>query len=236
MKDYRILDRTLSGALSLPHPPVAVAFRPAPPPGVTKFDGRVPSGCSFWRLAGEGRVFYTEPADHYNCPVGSFTHNIPLPPERAAELDQTLGLMMSIGYIKKEELGGIFRLRETPAVVIYAPLAESPVTPDVVVIAGRPGKLMLLQEAAIRAGLSAQPLLGRPTCMALPASMTLGVVMSSGCIGNRVYTSIGEDELYVAIRGDRLERVAAELPGVMLANSALLEYHKDRRETLTQVS
>jgi hypothetical protein len=25
-------------------------------------------------------VFYTEAADHYNCPVGSYTHGIALPP------------------------------------------------------------------------------------------------------------------------------------------------------------
>ena len=66
------------------------------------------------------------------------------------------------------------------------------------------GKLMLLEEAALRAGVASKlPLLARPTCMAIPAAMAHGMVTSAGCIGNRVYTRIGEDELYAAIPGRR---------------------------------
>ena len=54
---------------------------------------------------------------------------------------------------------------------------------------------MLLEEAAIRAGVASKlPLLARPTCMAIPAAMAHGMVTSAGCIGNRVYTNIGDDE------------------------------------------
>jgi uncharacterized protein (DUF169 family) len=230
---YQPIEQTLREALALGRRPIAVAYLDEPPEGVAKFEGTMPSGCSFWRLASEGRAFYTTPDDHYNCPVGSFTHNIPLPPERAAEMDRTLGLMMQIGYIKAEELGGIFRLPQTPAAVVYAPLGDTPVAPDVVVIIGRPGRLMVLQEAAIRAGAVTQPLLlGRPTCMALPAAMATGVVLSTGCIGNRVYTGAGEDELYIAVPGPRLGDVAAELSTALAANAALLDYHTARRAAL----
>jgi uncharacterized protein (DUF169 family) len=41
--------------------PVAVAFLDGEPEGVKKFVGTQPSGCSFWRLAAEGRAFYTIP-------------------------------------------------------------------------------------------------------------------------------------------------------------------------------
>lgn len=53
--------------------------------------------------------------------------------------------------------------------------------------------------------------MGRPTCMALPAALAHGVVTSTGCIGNRVYTDMGEDELYVAVPGKDLARVANEV-------------------------
>ena len=233
MPDYRTVERQLTGALGLQRRPVAVAFRPAPPPGVPKFSGTEPSGCSFWRLAAAERTFYTVPADHHNCPIGSYTHNIPLPPERAAELPQTLGLMTELGYLKMEEVPGIPRLPETPGVVVYAPLAESPVDPDVVLVAGRPGRVMLLQEAALRAGIAAPaPLLGRPTCMALPASIAQGVIASTGCVGNRVYTGLGEDELYVMIPGKDVARVAAEAQTITSANLKLSDYHRERRRAL----
>ena len=97
MSDWKRIERQLQAALALPRPPVAITFRDALPENVPKFTGSEPSGCSFWRLAAQGRVFYTVSADHYNCPIGSYTHNIPLPEERAQELDQTLAFMTGIG-------------------------------------------------------------------------------------------------------------------------------------------
>lgn len=233
MTDYGRIERQLSERLSLERRPIAVTFRETPPPGVPKFTGTEPSGCSFWRLAAGGRTFYTVPSDHYNCPIGSYTHNISLPPERAHELEQVLGFMTGIGYLRMEEVPGIPRLPRTPGAIVYAPLGDTPLDPDVVLLSGRPGKVMLLQEAAIRAGVTSQTnVLARPTCMALPAALARGLVASTACIGNRVYTGLDDSEMYVAIPGRDLGLVAAEVQTIGAANVALLEYHRDRRQTL----
>jgi uncharacterized protein (DUF169 family) len=227
------IERAVMERLGLSRRPVAVAFRDAPPAGVSAFAGTEPSGCSFWRLAEAGRTFYTVPADHHNCPIGSYTHAIALPPPRAPELEQTLGFMAGLGYVRMEEVPGIPRLAKTPGVVVYAPLGDSPLDPDVVLVAGRPGRLMLLLEAAGRAGVATQPgLLGRPTCMALPAALAGGTIATTACIGNRVYTDLGDDELYVAIPGRDLACVAAELTTIISANDTLADYHRGRRRTL----
>jgi len=234
MTDYRTVERLLSGTLRLQRRPVAIAFCSTPPPGVERFAGVEPSGCSFWRLAMNEKTFYTVPADHHNCPIGSYTHNIALPAERAGELEQTLGLMVGLGYVRMDEVPGIPRLPTAPGVVVYAPLGDIPVDPDVVLVAGRPGRVMLLQEAALRAGIaSPTPLLGRPTCMALPASLARGVIATTGCVGNRVYTDLGEDELYIVIPGKDVARVAAEAQTIADANVKLSEYHQGRRQALT---
>jgi uncharacterized protein (DUF169 family) len=211
---------------------VAIAFRETPPDGVLQLSGSQPSGCSFWRLAAAGEAFYTVPSDHYNCPVGSYTHNIPLPPEREAELTGTLGLMAKVGYIKMEEIPGISRLPKTPPVTVYAPLSQTPVTPDAVLVAGTPAKLMLLHEAATRAAKQLLPLLGRPTCMAIPAALSGGVASSLGCIGNRVYTGIADDQFYTVVAGTDLNAIVGELDTIVSANAQLAEYHQDRRATL----
>ena len=127
MTNYAGLEHQLTSVLHLSRRPVAVSFRDTPPDGVPALTGSQPSGCSFWRLAAAGRVFYTVPSDHFNCPIGSFTHNITLPEERQVELTRTLGLMIDIGYIKLEEIPNVPRLPKTPPVTIYAPLAEAPV-------------------------------------------------------------------------------------------------------------
>ncbi len=233
MTDLKGIQARLVSALQLERPPVAIAFRDQPPAGVAKLAGAQPSGCSFWRLAAEGRTFYTVPEDHYNCPIGSYTHNIPLPAAREPELMQTLSLMSDIGYLRMEEVPGVPRLAQTPGAVIYAPLADAPVDPDVVLIAGRPGKLMLLQEAATRAQQAVAPMLGRPTCMAIPAALAIAPVVSSlGCVGNRVYTSLADDQYYVVIRASALEPLVAELGTIVAANATLAEYHQGRRASI----
>jgi uncharacterized protein (DUF169 family) len=234
MTDWGAIERQLSEAIGSRKRCVAVAFRSAPPPGIPEFSGQQPSGCSFWRLAADGACFYTVPAHHANCAIGSYTHNIALPPERARELEDTLGFMAQIGYVKMEEVPSIPRLSETPGAVVYAPLGDTPEAPDVVLVAGRPGRLMLLHEAAVRAGVApGLSLMGRPTCMALPAVRAGGVAMSLGCVGNRVYTGLEEDELYVVLSGRDLPRTVAELATIAQANATLADYHTQRRATLT---
>jgi len=161
MPDYRSLEQQFSETLGLERRPVAVKFQKTPPAGVPNFTGTEPSGCSFWRLAASGRTFYTVPGDHYNYAIGSYTHNIPLPEERAEELDQTLSFMTGIGYIKMEEIPQIPRLPQTPGVVLYAPLGDTPVDPDVVLFAGRPWA-------------NCAPAGGRPACGPRDASSAPG--------------------------------------------------------------
>lgn len=220
MTDYHSLEERLAGALQLRRRPVAVSFRATPPATVAAFTGTEPAGCGFWRLAAEGRTFYTLPRDHYNCAIGSYTHSIKLPAERAQEPDQTLALMSGLGYLDMNEIPNLLQLSDTPQVVIYAPLGDTPVDPDVVLFMGTPGRLMLLGEAARRAGVATQvPLLARPTCMALPAALASGVVASAGCIGNRIYTGLSDEELYVVVPGKVVARVAEEVRLITAANA-----------------
>lgn len=231
--NWKELEQRIGGAVRLARRPVAVAFLDAVPANVAQFSGTEPSGCSFWRLAADGRVFYTVPENHFNCAVGAYTHNIALSPEREKETEQTLKMMFDLGYVKPEEVPQIPRLAKAPKAILYAPLGETPVAPDVVLFACKPAAAMLLNEAAGRAGVgSGAPALGRPTCMALPATMQHGSILSLGCMGNRVYTGLGEDEMYMVLRGGDVAAVADALGVINSANAALRDYAKGRREQL----
>ncbi len=234
--NWKELEEKICEAVKLSRRPVAVTFLDAAPGHVKEFEGTEPSSCSFWRLAAEGRVFYTVPENHFNCAVGAYTHNITLSPEREKETGQTLKMMFDLGYVKPEEVPQIPRLAKAPAAIVYAPLGESPVTPDVVLFACKPSGAMVLSEAANRAGVgSGAPALGRPTCMALPASLQHGAILSLGCMGNRVYTGLGEDELYFVLRGKDLCAVADALAIITSANAALNEYAAGRRSQLATI-
>jgi uncharacterized protein (DUF169 family) len=226
--DRQTMAKQLQDLLGLRSRPVALAFQATPPANVPRVDAAEPSGCTYWRLAAEGQTFYTEAPDHYNCPIGSYTHGIDLPPERANELPDVLGVMFSLGYVRQEEVPGIPRRGETFGVAVYAPLADAAFEPDAVLVCGNAKQMMLLAEAAQAAGVgSGTGLMGRPTCAAIPLALsTQGAVASLGCIGNRVYTRMSDDELYFAVPGKHLAAVVDKLPGIVNANRELEKYHR----------
>ena len=231
-KQWQTLEQRISSAVELSQRAVAVAFLDAPPEGIEKFAGSEPSGCSFWRLAAAGRSFYTVPEDHFNCALGAYTHAIPLTSVSEKETDHTLKMMFDLGYMKPEEIPQIPILSKTPTAIAYACLGDASFAPDAVLFACKPAGAMLLNEAAVRAGIAGGAMLGRPTCMALPASVQAGSILSLGCVGNRVYTGLGEDELYFVVRGKDLAALADALQVTTGANDALRVYAQGRREQL----
>jgi uncharacterized protein (DUF169 family) len=236
MQNWNELEIQFTTRLSLERRPVAVTFLDKEPAGIPKFSGSEPAGCSFWRLAAGGRAFYTVPSDHFNCAVGAYTHNVQLPPERVKETETMLGMMFNIGYVRPEEVPGIPRLPKEPAAIVFAPLADAPVAPSVVLFSCKSSAAMLLNEASMRAGASSSlPLLGRPSCMALPAALAHGTVSTLGCIGNRVYTGLGADEMYVVVPGAKLEAVSDALGIIATANLTLEEFARGRQATLSSV-
>ena len=220
--------------LDLKASPVAMSFCDEPPERMPHVEKAEASGCSYWRRAAEGESFYTEAADHYNCPIGCHTHNVELPEERAGELHGTLGLMGELGYIAMEEVPGIPRRLEPFRRAVYSPLKDAAEVPDVVIISGEPRQMMLLAEAAVAAGVGVEnAVMGRPTCAMIPAVMQEGRSMSSlGCIGNRVYTGLSDDEFYFALPGKHVQALVEKLETIVNANQALEEYHQQRQSEI----
>ena len=220
----------LQELLGLQSPPVGITFRPTAPAGVPHVSAAGPSSCTYWALAAQGQTFYTEASDHYNCPIGGYTHGVDLPPAQMQELQNVVGTMVGLGYIRSEEVPNIPRRNEGFGVAVYAPLDKA-AEPDVVLVRGNPRQMMLLEEAALAAGVGSQSaLMGRPTCAALPAALQSGHgVASLGCIGNRVYTNLPDDELYYALPGKHVAAVVDKLAGIVHANRELEKYHQARR-------
>jgi uncharacterized protein (DUF169 family) len=59
---------------------------------------------------------------------------------------------------------------------------------------------------------------------------------SLGCIGNRVYTGLGDDELYFAIPGAKVEEVVRKLETIIEANRILEGYHRARAHVSSPAS
>ena len=225
------MSEQLQELLGLETPPIAVTFHDTPPDDVPRVEKVEASGCTYWSRAAEGKTFYTEASDHYNCPIGCYTHNVELPDAQMTELENTLNLMGELGYISMDEVPGI-PTRENPFQnAVYEPLTDMMDMPDVVIISGKPRQLMLLAEASIAAEVEIENgAMGRPTCAIVPAVIQSGKGASSlGCIGNRVYTALSDDDFYFAFPGKHISAIIDKLAMIVNANSELEAYHQQRQ-------
>jgi uncharacterized protein (DUF169 family) len=220
----------LTSLLRLDRAPIAIGFLAAPPAGLSRIPAPLPAGCSYWKHAADGHAFYTLPEDHHGCAVGAFTQGVPQNEDQQKELMGLVGTMVELKYLKMEEVPSIPRRPAPFAVAAYAPLDDAPFVPDVVIVRGTPRQLMLLAEAARAAGVfDAASIMGRPACAMIPYTAATGTgVASFGCIGNRVYTGLGDDDLYVTIPGSGLAATLAALETIVTANDALEQFHRGR--------
>lgn len=216
--------------LELRRVPIKIGFLEAPPAALPRWSGGpVAAGCVFWDRAMEGKSFYTLPADHWNCAIGSHTHKIALPAERAGELDATVGFMVETRYLDPAEVPAIPTLDRAPGAVAYAPASSDAFKADVVLMAATPVQLTLVYEAALKAGISkgAAEATSRPSCAILPASAKTEIIaLSFGCRGNRAYTKLGDDEMYVSVPGSKWDAFVDRLIEVQRSNLTMGNYYQ----------
>src|SRR5262245_21167045 len=189
--------------LNLARAPVSAAVLAGPPADRRRIDRPLPAGCSYVKHASDGHAFYTPPADHENCPVGAFTHGVTLGSAKTEELQSLIGTMTELRYLRSDEIPDIPHRTRPMQFVAYAPLDRTRFPPDVIIIRGTARQIMLVSEAARAAGLFDHGMaMGRPACAMIPQALTRpSGITSLGCIGNRVYTQLGDSELYFAIPG-----------------------------------
>jgi hypothetical protein len=153
------LEQRLAAVIKPDRRAVAVTFMAATPSGVTKFAGTEPSGCSFWRLAAEGRTFYTVPENHFNCAVGAYTHNIALSPggkEKQADQND-----IRFGLRRPEEVHRFHDQQRVKSNSVFSAW-KPPVAGRSLFAAGA----MLLEAEIARSG-NRWASAGTPACMAL---------------------------------------------------------------------
>ena len=112
----------------------------------------------------------------------------------------------------------------------HAPVAEATFEPDAIIFRGSARQIMIVSEAARTAGVfESGTTLGRPACAMVPQAMASASGLASvGCIGNRVYTSLGDGELYFVVPGKAARQVFEQLDVMLTANAALEAFHLGR--------
>jgi uncharacterized protein (DUF169 family) len=223
----------LAASLDLQQSPVAISFTDAIPAGVKSHAGRVPAGCRFWE-DGAATAFATTASDHNLCAIGVYTHNLQSSPAQQTDLMNALKVFGELDYVRAEDLASIPVLASQPAYVIYAPLAESPLPPDVVLLFVNANQTLILSEATQQVENQNAPAMGRPACAIVPQVMNTGrAALSLGCCGARAYLDVLTDDVAVfAIPGTKLEAYVRRIEALTKANGILANFHKIRRKTI----
>ena len=232
MNDYRTLANDFMSSLELSQPPIAISFCGAVPAGVPSFDRVVPAGCSFWQEAAT-RTFVTSAKDHELCAIGVHTHNLsPRSPSYPGELQEVLKAMSGLDYVREEEVAAIAVVRREVKYVLYGPLAESPLEPEVVLLFAHARQGLILSEAVARVDRGLPPAMGRPACAIVPQVLNNGCAATSlGCCGARAYLDALSDSVALwAFPGSKLHQYGAEIVTLARANKTLTAYHARRRE------
>jgi uncharacterized protein (DUF169 family) len=229
--NYPKLAADLKSLLDLSLPAVAVAFCDEIPAGVALFDGVVPAGCAFWEKAVAG-AFSTSAKDHGLCTISMHTHNLPHTAATESELQEALKTMAGLDYVRPEEVAAIPVAPRRTEHVVYGPLAEFSVAPDVVLLFADARRGLIIAEAAARVDRGAPAVLGRPACAVIPQVLKLGVAAQSlGCCGARAYLdALSDDVALWALPASKLEDYCREIQSLATANKNLTAFHAGRRK------
>ena len=232
MSNYQTIAKELTSALELSLPPIAISFCDAAPLGTRPFEGVVPAGCSFWQQAAT-RTFVTSAKDHALCAIGIHTHNLsPRSPSYPGELQEVLQAMSGLDYVRPDEVAAIPVVKREVKQVLYGPLAEFPLEPQVVLLFAHARQGLILSEAVARVDNGAPPALGRPACAIVPQVINQGAAaISLGCCGARAYLdALSDDVALWAFPGSKLDHYCAEIVTLARANKTLTAFHARRRE------
>ncbi len=229
--NYAKLAETLAASLHLSQPPVAVCFTDAVPASIPAHSGRAPAGCRFWEDAAAG-VFATSSADHALCAIGVYTHNLEPTPAQQTDLMDALKVLGELGYVTERDLPLIPVLKSRRAHVVYAPLAQSPLPADVVLLFVDAGQTLILSEATQQVENQNAPAMGRPACAVVPQVMNTGrAALSLGCCGARAYLDVLKDDVALfAIPGAKLAAYTERIAALAQANMVLAKFHHLRRQ------
>ena len=230
MTSKRELSAILTASLDLRQPPVVLSFTDTVPGGVEMHAGRAPAGCSFWQ-DGAHSAFATTAADHSLCAIGVFTHNLQPSPAQQTDLMDALKVFGELDYVRPEDLTLIPVLQSQPGYVVYAPLADGPLPPDVVLLFVNANQTLILSEAMQQVENQNPLAMGRPACAIVPQVMNSGrAALSLGCCGARAYLDVLTDDVAVfAIPGVKLETYVRRIEALAKANGILSKFHELRR-------
>ncbi len=225
----------LQARIPLNKPPIGLAFVDQQPSEVSRIGTAVPSSCAFWHEA-ETDVFYAAAEDHYNCPLGAMVMGFELPEVQMGTLMQEVGMMCEMTYVREEEVPNVPKVEKASSGIVYGPLGDLPIDPDVVLLWVNPMQAMVVSETAGQTNWAASPagVYGRPGCAAIPVALSQqNVAQSFGCTGMRINSGISDEFMLMAVPGDQVESLAESIKQVTNVHAKMTAHYEQKAAALS---
>ncbi len=234
--DNTKIDHEITSAFGLDIPPIAMAFVDDQPQGVETIEEEVPSFCTFWRMA-EKKAFYAPANKHYNCPIGAMVLGFEMPKEVQEQLGGLVKKMCECSYLSEDEPANIPTLTEKKVGVVYGPLKDFPVEPQLILMWLKPSQAMIYNKVlgcCKWSGSMDSMALGRPACAVIPTTLNKSPFgMSLGCTGMRTFTEVSDDHILATLNCKEIDSFLTSLQTTLSANKEMKEFYLDHKKNIT---
>ncbi len=229
-------NQEITSAFGLDIGPVAMALVDDQPQGVESIEGEFPSFCTFWRIA-EEKTFYAPAAKHFNCPIGAMVLGFEMPKEVQEQLSGLVKKMCECSYLSEDEPAHIPTIKEKKAGVVYGPLKDFPVEPQLILMWLKPSQAMIYNEVlgCCKWSESMQSMaLGRPACAVIPTTLDSSPFgMSLGCTGMRTFTEVSDDHILATLNCKEIDSFLTNLATTISANKEMKEFYLEHKKSIT---
>lgn len=235
MSTWQSRHSQLKDLLDLRNEPIAISFTNQLPNSVPHFDksypnptpdgrtGAVSAGCEFW-IHSTDKTFYTTEEDHANCSVGSVTHGFKNWEEVIDKQD--VGTILACEWVSMDDVPHIQTIKEKFQYVIYGPLKDAPVEPDVVFIRVNGEQLMMLKDAFPDLRIE-----GKPQCHIIGMARNQDIIAAStGCALSRKRTGMSSNEMSATIPAKSFDEVLEKLSASCKIDDMVAEYAKKDKQ------
>ena len=160
-----------------------------------------------------------------------------MPKEVQDQLGGLVKKMCECSYLSEDEPANIPTITEKKAGVVYGPLKDFPVAPQLILMWLKPSQAMIYNEVlgcCKWSGSMDSMALGRPACAVIPTTLNKSPFgMSLGCTGMRTFTEVSDDHILATLNCAEIDSFLTSLQTTLSANKEMKEFYTDHKNKIT---
>jgi uncharacterized protein (DUF169 family) len=160
-----------------------------------------------------------------------------MPKEVQEQLGGLVKKMCECSYLSEDEPANIPTITEKKAGVVYGPLKDFPVEPQLILMWLKPSQAMIYNEVlgCCKWSDSMDSMaLGRPACAVIPTTLNKSPFgMSLGCTGMRTFTEVSDDHILATLNCNKIDSFLTSLQTTLSANKEMKDFYLDHKKNIT---